>query len=284
MSRLWRAIVTKQLVERAAHNNALWCEAVCAVHDTCGEFHRDFWLNRMEIDRLYPNLVTLSGSEGVSAQKKAVAELIRARRRDGWSVKDSFQNLDLDDLGFSPLFEAQWLSLAEARGGDGRDVDDVQWTTIGDGHGLDSWELAWRKANAEVGSALLFKPELLDRNDIRFVMAISNGVCVGGGVLNAGAGVVGLTNLFAGGSIWTRSGRAWRASPERLFLANRLSPTIVANRLSRLSASVLRRSGALAFGGAGDERFQTQSMHAWRWSMVVLLDIQRLISHMRSNC
>ncbi len=96
--------MAKRLVERAARNNALWCDAVCAVHRGSGEFHRDFWLNRGETDRLYPNLVTLTGSEGVATQKEAIAELIRTLRQDGWSVKDSFGNLDLNDLGFDPAF------------------------------------------------------------------------------------------------------------------------------------------------------------------------------------
>jgi hypothetical protein len=31
----------------AAHNNAMWCDAVCRAHDHPGEFHGALWLTRL---------------------------------------------------------------------------------------------------------------------------------------------------------------------------------------------------------------------------------------------
>jgi hypothetical protein len=31
----------------AAHNNALWCDAICRAHDRPGEFHEALWLTRL---------------------------------------------------------------------------------------------------------------------------------------------------------------------------------------------------------------------------------------------
>ena len=224
MSHPWESPVPNRLVEQAAHNNALWCEAVCSLHLGGGEFHRDFWLNRLDTPSLYPNMVTLTGSKGVSAQKKAIAESVSKQRRGGWSVKDCFQNLDLHDIGFSSLFEAEWLTADASRGGDRREFEDVRWTTVSAEPSLAAWEQAWRKANPAAGPALLFKPLLLSRADLRFMMATRHGACAGGGILNAGARVVGLTNLFAEGidlrAVWTGMSRAARAAfPGRALVA-----------------------------------------------------------------
>ncbi len=124
------------------------------------------------------------------------------------------------------LFEAEWLICGgQAQGDDQRDAGNVQWTTIGVEHGFrKGWERAWRKAGAEPSSKRLFKPQLLSRTDIRFIMAISDGACVGGGVLNAGAGLVGLTNLFADGIdlgvVWNGAASVARAAfPDQTLIA-----------------------------------------------------------------
>lgn len=135
-----------------------------------------------------------------------------------------FPNLDLHDIGFSSLFEAEWLTADASRGGDRREFEDVRWTTVSAEPSLAAWEQAWRKANPAAGPALLFKPLLLSRADIRFMMAMRNGACAGGGILNAGARVVGLTNLFAEGidlrAVWTGMSRAARAAfPGRALVA-----------------------------------------------------------------
>ena len=56
-------------VEQAARNNAVWCETICRVHGTPGEFHDTLWLNRHPVPRFYPNVVTtLATQTGMAAQ------------------------------------------------------------------------------------------------------------------------------------------------------------------------------------------------------------------------
>jgi hypothetical protein len=189
--------VSNGIVGRAALNNALWCDAVCTTHHRPGEFHHSHWLSRLGAPHRYPDFVTLTGVEGVPAQLATIADLVHTPRRRGWAVKDSFQRLDLYRFGLEPLFDAEWLCAPSTKR-EQSDVPDVQWMTIDAEPDLARWAHAWRNAEADpdASPSHLFKPELLSRPDIRFISVVANGACVGGGVLNAGAGVVGLSNLF----------------------------------------------------------------------------------------
>ena len=56
--------------------------------------------------------MTLTGMEGVPAQTEALARLLQQAPHDSRSVKDSFNCLDLQAFGFTPLFSAEWLWAA----------------------------------------------------------------------------------------------------------------------------------------------------------------------------
>src|SRR5262249_19891881 len=96
----------------AAHNNALWCDAVCRAHDRPGEFHETLWFTRLGAPRFYPDAVTIGGVETAPAHTEAIAALVGSTRQREWSVKDSFQSLELKSLGFEPLFDAEWIALS----------------------------------------------------------------------------------------------------------------------------------------------------------------------------
>src|SRR5215470_13880902 len=102
----------KDITELAARNNALWCDAVCRAHDRPGEFHESLWLTRLGAPRFYPDAVTLSGVESASAQIETIAALVGSTREREWAIKDSFQSLELDSLGFEPFFDAEWVAMS----------------------------------------------------------------------------------------------------------------------------------------------------------------------------
>jgi hypothetical protein len=97
----------RSITALAAHNNTLWCDAVCRAHDRPGEFHETLWFTRLGAPRFYPDAVTIVGLEAAPAQTEAIAALVGSTRQREWSVKDSFQSLDLRSLGFEPLFDAE---------------------------------------------------------------------------------------------------------------------------------------------------------------------------------
>ncbi len=194
----------KNIMALAARNNALWCDAVCRAHDRPGEFHDTLWLTRLGAPRFYPDAVTLSGVESAPAQIETIAALVGSTREREWAVKDSFQALKLNSLGFEPLFDAEWVAmnppLPDLRGHPwGHPAAEYRSASVTSEAGLIAWEQAW--AGEEVNAAAVskprvFMPRLLTDTGVRFVSIQGDGGIVGGGILNRGSEVVGLSNLF----------------------------------------------------------------------------------------
>lgn len=185
------------LTERAAMNNALWCDAVCRAHGVPTLLTADSWLGLESAPPLYPNLVTLSVA-GAGEQARRVQGLIASLTASGWGVKDSFGVLDLTPQGLQPLFHARWAVIQP---GDpivaGRSTS-VRVSRVGSDDHLLEWESAWRVDQPEQPRAgRPFVPALLERSDVAFLSVSDGPDLVAGLVANRGAGVVGVSNMFA---------------------------------------------------------------------------------------
>lgn len=184
-------------MRRAARNNALWCDAVCSAQGAPGEFRQALWLTRHNTPPGYPNVVTLTPSETDPEPIETVNSLTRSPLGAGWAVKDSFQNLDLRSLGFTVLFDAEWLLRQPTDGGAQEGPAMLSWKVACSEADLLLWENAWAGATA-AGTSKVFGASLVTRSDVCFLLAFVDGsVC--GGILNSGAGVVGLSNVFHAG-------------------------------------------------------------------------------------
>ena len=198
------------LVRAAARNNAEWCAAMSRSHGLAGEFGAQSWAVPSRTPLYYPDAVTLVRG----ADRAALMSRIDTAA-PGASVKDSFADLDLTEVGFRVLFEAQWIhrpasAPAPAPG--------LLWSVVGDLGTLGAWALAWDDG---AGNADLFRPELLDDPDT-FVLAGQSvdGRVVTGAVASRGDQVIGVSNVFALGS---DPDAAW---PGVLNAVNRLFPTL----------------------------------------------------------
>lgn len=189
--------MTRELVGSAARNNALWCDAVCSAHGVPGEFLESVWLNRHGTPRYYPDVVTLRSD--TEAPLQTIAALVASFRDGGWAVKDSFRCLDLEPLGFSVLFEAEWIGMRSPVADARYDDAGLEWRAVAGGAGLIDWEREWAGANAGPADPRVIPDRLQPHADLRFLLALDDGVPVCGGALNRGAGVVGLSNVFASG-------------------------------------------------------------------------------------
>jgi len=114
-----------------------------------------------------------------------------AAAKGGFTVKDSFQVLDLAPLYFTPLFDASWiwcdpqpLHATE---------DAASWRLVRDAASLARWEAAWRGDGPELD---LFRPALLRQRDHAFIAGEVAGEIVAGCVASRSAEVVGVSNLF----------------------------------------------------------------------------------------
>jgi hypothetical protein len=197
--------MTSSITALAARNNAIWCDTVCRAHDRPGEFHEALWFTRLGTPRFYPDAVTLAGAEAAPVQLEAIASLISSTRQREWFVKDSFQSLNLNSLGFEPLFDAEWVALSGARP-DVKHPPEYRPTIVTGDAGLIAWEQSW--AGEEVNAAAISKPRLFrssllaDTNVVFISIQGEGGGVAGGGILNRGAEVVGLSNLFGSKMDW----------------------------------------------------------------------------------
>lgn len=179
-------------------------------HGLAGEFGTQAWAAPSRTPLYYPDAVTLVPG----ADRIALAARIDTTA-PGASVKDSFADLDLTEVGFQVLFEAQWIYRPASTPAP---ASDLVRTVAGDPETLRVWALAWDDGD---GNADLFRPELLD-DTATFVLAgqSTDGRVVAGAVASRGHQVVGISNVFA------LDGGPDAAWPVVLDAVNWLSPTL----------------------------------------------------------
>jgi hypothetical protein len=191
--------MTFSRVEHAVRNNAIWCDTLCRVHGTPGEFHAAAWLNRHAVPRFYPNVVTLSPQREAAAQLAYIQDLLAANLPAPWAVKDSFYVLDLGALGFQLLFEATWIWRAPSLVTPHGHEDGIPWVRLQDEVALAKWETAWRESAGDTSlptSPPLFLPSLLAHPEIAFVAAYDGDKIIAGAIANRTDHVIGLSNVF----------------------------------------------------------------------------------------
>lgn len=196
----------QRLVASAARNNAEWCDIFCRLHGMAGEFRDDAWTSSVRTPVRYPDAVTLRRSVD------AAGILSRIDASDGCSIKDSFADLDLTPWEFDMLFEACWIHHAAGSpvGGKGP----LDWKPVRDDATLSAWETAW---GTGATGPRIFRPTLLARDDVVVLAAREAEAIVAGAILNLGAGVVGLSNLFVVDAELTDAFSGAAAAAARLF-------------------------------------------------------------------
>ena len=105
-----------------------------------------------------------------------------------------------------------WIHHAagSAVGGNGP----LDWQPVRDDGTLSAWETAWGTGAA---GPRIFRPTLLARDDVVVLAAREAEAIVGGAILSLGAGVVGLSNLFAVGADLSDAFAGATAAAARLF-------------------------------------------------------------------
>lgn len=182
-----------RLAEAAARNNAGWCQRMCSAHGASGVFAPWGWFTGGPAPRFYPNMVTLTPHDQ-AAQRDAVRGLLHSGLPGGWGVKDSYAALDLSDLGFTPLLEAQWVRRPAGRPLPAPAARVARWARVASPRGLAQWERTWGSTEDE---PRLFLPALLSDPQVLFLAAWEDDAVAAGAAACISGGVVGLSNLFA---------------------------------------------------------------------------------------
>jgi hypothetical protein len=175
-----------------ARNNAELCDSVCYSHGVPGQFSADGWLQPRDGPAYYPNAVTLSASGG---GMRAEIEHLSEARPHGFSVKDSFDCLDLSGYGLRRLFKAEWVWLEDDPAPAVAETG-TTWERIGSDEELQAFEAAWSAGDPPPGR--IFPPPLLEDRAVSLLAARRDGRIIAGCIANRGhAGVTGFSNFFA---------------------------------------------------------------------------------------
>ncbi len=165
------------LLSAAVFNNAVWCDAVCQALGCDTDFVDDLWINSGTSPPFYPNAISLT-RDGSDAQGRRIREMVQAGLPDGWTEKDAFETLNLAEIGFRILFEAEWIGLRPETAVVGDGPPDLEWRPVTTDAGLAAWEAAWRSAQAKSPAesvSRIFMPDLLDDPDIVLLGASGQG-------------------------------------------------------------------------------------------------------------
>ncbi|GAA2745412.1 hypothetical protein GCM10009868_26790 [Terrabacter aerolatus] len=186
----------------AAHNNALWCDAVARSHGVACTTDELAWTASTRTPPYYPDAVTLSPEAG------EYDVLARVDDSDGCSVKDSWSRLDLSMEDFARLVVGEWVwldpsaTLPAASG--------EPWTRVDSPALMAQWVRAWA---SDPDAEAILRPSLLDEPGVHVLGARASeepdAPFVTGAVVNVTGQVAGLGNVFA------RDGdveRAWRSA------------------------------------------------------------------------
>ncbi len=177
------------IIKRSVANNAAWVDMVMTSLGMPGEFTPVLWQNLHDMPPIFPNADTLDGTE--TEQLQAIAALAQRRKNKAVAIKDAWARLDLHALGFTPLFEAQWL----ARNADPMPMPMISDISIERINTIDALREFAVACNGE-DLAYVYSADLL-RPEIAWIAARVDGNIVGGVTAVNAIGVNGINNLFA---------------------------------------------------------------------------------------
>lgn len=184
----------------AAHNNALWCDAVCRTYRLRTTIDDRAWSVQSRTPPYYPDAVTLS------PDLDELELLGRIDGSDGASVKDSWSVLDLMGDDFARLVAGQWLWHDGTRHVPAPEPALV-WRQAHTHEDMMAWTAAWAD---EPDAASILHPSLVDEPGVHVLAASATGApdapIVAGCIVNVTGDVAGLGNLFSrsgdAGSAW----------------------------------------------------------------------------------
>jgi hypothetical protein len=182
-------MVDSEIQRLAATDNAALCAAMWRAHGLAVERGAGCVACAGTPPRFYPNVVTVDPTTDPRDQLEWIAA--RSERDVGaFFVKDSYRLLALDELGFEPLIEAQWIHRPV---GTAADTTRLDWRTVTDAGALAAWEVAWSNGAAEPP---LFLPQFLADPSVTMLAGWTNRAIAAGCIVTVTGAVAGVSNVF----------------------------------------------------------------------------------------
>ena len=182
-------------LQKAISNNKGLYEAIFSNHNIKTDKTDSIWYSLEKVPPLYSNLVTLSKDWKPDNIFQTIDSNYEKGNWKEWSVKDSFQVLDLIQYGFEKLFDAQWMYLDRKNFIPIENDKKLHYVIVKNEEILSAWRIVW---DSDEGlGAEIFNSKLLDNPDVYFVAGYEGEKIVSGCLINKTDEVFGISNFFA---------------------------------------------------------------------------------------
>jgi hypothetical protein len=185
----------KDKLKKAILNNNDLYEAVFGARQIKSFRTDSVWYSLEKTPPLYSNLVTTGEDWKPDDIFSAIDSNYEKKGWDEWSIKDSFNTLDLREYGFQKLFDAQWIYLEAAKFVSTEPSKNLRYEITRSEDDLVRWRMAW-DADEQLGKEI-FHPKLLAHPKVYFIAGYEHEQIISGCLVNKTGDVLGISNFFA---------------------------------------------------------------------------------------
>lgn len=178
----------------ASNNNLALYQAVFASHNKTLEHNDGIYFLPVKTPPLYSNLATRSEDWQPDDVFQQIDKLAKEESWDDWSIKDSFQCLDLTKFGFEKLFDAQWIYLESGHFSAAETSDPVDFKVVKSEDDLQLWIEVWGEG-VELGNQI-YNKALVENSDVLFIVGYVENKPKHVALLNKSEDVIGVSNFF----------------------------------------------------------------------------------------
>lgn len=192
----------KSKLEKAIDNNHGIYEAVFDSRQIPWTKTDDIWYSTSKVPPFNSNLVTRSFAWKPEEIFKSIDEESIKNGWESWSIKDSFNVLDLSPHGFVKLFEAQWLYLQSAAFLPVNNRSVLSYIVVRNEMELQQWREFWNVHNEGGNAVQIYRNSILGDKNLSFVLGKNLiGEVVSIFLLNKTDDVLGISNFYAPGTL-----------------------------------------------------------------------------------
>jgi hypothetical protein len=182
--------------ELAILNNVYWYQAMFRAHRLASACDDLMWSSEASPPPFHSNLVVLSPAVDMRRIRERLNPLEHTLAA-GFSMKDSFANLDLAASGYEVLFEANWIWHEPFD--DRTTCTRGSWVALTSPRDLEAWEESWwgdSRNDLSGPTPQQFPASLLESPHHRFFAKVDGKTIVAGAIANRSPGAIGLSNTF----------------------------------------------------------------------------------------
>ncbi|MFK8077567.1 MAG: hypothetical protein AB8B84_13355 [Granulosicoccus sp.] len=162
---------------------------MATAHGVATNYNESVWSTGYSMPRFYPNVITMQ--KGI--QIDDVIESIAPNLPAGSGVKNSFDELKLEDLGFRSAFQAHWYCRPPGKNVTKHKESKLELRTVNSQADLRYWVSGWGQGDG------IFNSSIAADECVELIYATQGGDVLSGLVINHSEGSVGISNIFGTG-------------------------------------------------------------------------------------